>query len=513
MPADADAQVADRVGVAVLADGTDDGPLNVRGVALGEDDVTQGASHKRVWWPRETLESAADSLVGTKIVDDSAHDIPDDGDIPTQPPIDSIVGEVTDAHYQPGLGIVYEGQVDDPNVSALVERGRVDVSPFLFRKLGEHDPERDARKAEEIVRWRDLSVVAEGASDGASIEPAPASTAAAMSADALAEALSAAFETDEADEVDEADTAEALASFSHLEYDGTKGGKLDESAIPDDSYKSHYLFPADTKSDSSFPVVDADGNLRRGNVDAAWDLRGQAPVSKEEIERVLVRLASKFDNPPVTKEDAEALHDASTPDEPAESGADSDPEADDPASAGEDSGLSTERTMELTDSEEALVREARTLDTPAVVPADVEALHDEMAQFDDPTVVEADDFEALSERVDRVRGVLADALSERTGMKAETAEALSLDALMGEFEDEDGDFDAEALVQSPETGDAGDADEEAEALSAEEQAEAEALREDIETLKKSDTRFAQIQREQKKAELAELTGEDLEVAD
>jgi hypothetical protein len=70
-----------------------------------------------------------------------------------------------------------------------------------------------------------------------------------------------------------------------VSWDGTAMGELDESEIPNDGYESHYLNAADTKSDSSFPVVDGDGNLRAGNVNSAWDLRGQGEGVSEECLR------------------------------------------------------------------------------------------------------------------------------------------------------------------------------------------------------------------------------------
>lgn len=481
-------------GVAVLKENPDDGPLRVRGVALTENDNTHGASKQRLIWPKEVVRDAAEALKGTKIVNDREHKVPDGGDIsdlPKEPPIDTIIGEVTEAHYEPGLGVVYEGEIDDPDVAALVENGRVDVSPFIFHQKGPYDEERGGHPVKKIAKWRDLSVVANGAGSQASIAPAeesvsgdpapaagddPPTQASAMSAAVLSAALDESFdgESDNSGEDDpdqppepsrEDDDieAEALASFNHLSYDGTKSGKLDESKIDEDEFKSHYLFPGDSKSDSSFPVVDASGNLRRGNVDSAWSLRGDAPVSKEEIEKVLITLAKKFDDPPQTKEDAEALS-AQTVDESAESDTsseDADIDAADP-----------DMTMEIEDEQEQkVVNKFRALDNPVVVESDVEALANraeelDLDSYDEPHVVEAEglsepevhekeEFEALKEKVESVENVLAEALAERTGMKKKTAAALSIDSLFSEFENEDGEFEAEALVQEPETGDAG----------------------------------------------------------
>jgi hypothetical protein len=77
-----------------------------------------------------------------------------------------------------------------------------------------------------------------------------------------------------------------MASACGVTWDGTSSGKLDESEIPNPpEHKSHYLNAAETKGDSSFPVVDGDGNLRAGNVNAAWDLRNQGEGVSEECLR------------------------------------------------------------------------------------------------------------------------------------------------------------------------------------------------------------------------------------
>lgn len=86
-------------------------------------------------------------------------------------------------------------------------------------------------------------------------------------------------------------------------FRGTKSGELDESEIPNDNYESHYLFPADTKTESSYPVVDADGFLRSGNLEAAKQLGARGNVSEEELMSKLKALNKVFDNPPLTFEE------------------------------------------------------------------------------------------------------------------------------------------------------------------------------------------------------------------
>lgn len=73
-------------------------------------------------------------------------------------------------------------------------------------------------------------------------------------------------------------------------FSGLADGTLEESAIPNDDYEQHYLFPAETKSESSYPVVDAEGNLRKGNVAAAHQLGARGGVADEELQRKLSSL-------------------------------------------------------------------------------------------------------------------------------------------------------------------------------------------------------------------------------
>lgn len=305
-------------GIAVLADGDS---TVVHGVAIGENDITEGMSGKRTLWPGSALEDAAEELAGKPLVRDHPGAEKADGgvSVDAQPPIDSVVGEVTDAKYRDGVGLLFEAEVDDESLAEQIERGRADVSPIVARELGEFDDDHDAHTVDEIVGFRDLGVVSRGAAPSNDIQPGAATAM-------MAEALSSAF----------------------------------------------------------------------------------APQEQTE----------------------------SSSDGAAESAA----------------GVNESSTMELTDGEERLVREARNADDPVVVESETEALADEFATYDDPEIVEKDAYEALGERVSGVRDVLAEALSEQTGLSEDAAKSLEFDALMGEFEDDDGNLDAEALVQSPETG-------------------------------------------------------------
>lgn len=515
-------------------------PIEVNGVALGEGDTTRGASGIATYWPGDVLREAASMLEGKPIV---VNNNPESHAPGSQPPVSDIVGEVTDTAYAEGVGIIYQGEVDDYDIAQKIARGRVDVSPVMARTLGDYDEQRDARVAESISEFRDLGIVFQGASASNSIEIGPNPSAAALAGEALAAAWAA---------EDPAGEVEALQQFKHLEYPaGTMTGELDEAAIPTDAFRSHYLVPGETKSESAYPVVDAEGHLRRGNVKSAWNLRGNGDVSKGDMERILLRLNEQFDTPPIDPENAEAMADDGIEqlDESAESDTDADadqspPEGDDPTTDDADGastsagGVTTDNsTMDLTEDEEALVHAARSLDNPSVVEAEVEAFADKREQFDNPTVadestvawgteaagydnpviVEEDEHDALSqqaENVEALRGFLAGQLAEQTGLSEDTASALSLEALMGEFSTDDGDIDGEALLQTqtPEAGTAGEEGTEAlannggggdiEALSASERKEAKQKLDKADLMESRTPDYAESLR----AEVADMVG-------
>jgi hypothetical protein len=122
--------------------------------------------------------------------------------------------------------------------------------------------------------------------------------------------------------------------------------------------------------------------------------------------------------------------------------------------------------MDLTDKERELVAAARQTDDPTVVAAEVpdrltelenrledyEDLLGAADEVDDPEVVDADEVAAMRERVDIVENLMAEALTERTGLKESTVDAMPFEAMAAEFETDDGDLDVEALTQTPETG-------------------------------------------------------------
>jgi hypothetical protein len=122
--------------------------------------------------------------------------------------------------------------------------------------------------------------------------------------------------------------------------------------------------------------------------------------------------------------------------------------------------------MDLTDKEQELVAAARQKDDPTVVEAEVrdrlseleeeidehEEIIEEAAEVGDPEVMDAEEAEAMRERVAIVEEMMAEALTEDLGLREATVEAMSFDAMAAEFQTDDGDLDVEALTQTPESG-------------------------------------------------------------
>ena len=77
-------------------------------------------------------------------------------------------------------------------------------------------------------------------------------------------------------------------------FTGKSGGKLDESAIDEDDFEGHYLYPGDSKSESSYPVVDGSDALRKGNVSSAHSVGARGGVDADDLESKLKALNKQW---------------------------------------------------------------------------------------------------------------------------------------------------------------------------------------------------------------------------
>lgn len=432
-----------------------DGPWPVRGVALPEDITTQANSQgETVYWPPEAARAVAEELEGKKITDPSEHDPESVVDNP-QPSPETILGEITDARYEPGVGAVYEGEIDDPEIAKRVQRGRVDVSPVIFRTLADSELEDGARPVDNVVGVRDLSVVAEGEATGNSIEPATAAMAR-LSASALSAVFGA--EGSASAEVLTVSTPE-FTGYSEAAWDApTLEGTFDGDMESARNSATWIDDGGENFGDLSLFVLNGEGELNTNALDAAWRMASQTDGPSEDDVRRLRALYEdlaidaneagaisddEFDNVWQDRIDAEA-NSAADP-TPGDDGAlDDEP----PSTGGQtsDNGTMTEDN-DITDAERELLA---TADDPEEA---TEVLQD-YRTCEEPRIVEQDDLDAQQERVETLESFLDEALVEERGLKEATVEAMSIDAKAAEFEDDDGNLEAEALIQTPESGSA-----------------------------------------------------------
>lgn len=434
----------------------------VHGVAIGENDRTNGL-HSPKAWPREALEPAAVSLTGTPVTDNH-------GGKP--------VGRVTRSAYEPGVGVVYEATLSDQDLANQLSLGQRDVSIEASNpERVEHDDEGAAIL--HGFQFDGMAVVENGAS------PSNHSSAGSAADNAAIAALSA------------GDIAAKLASYS-VEYSGTSGGKLDESEIPSDDFESHYLIPGDTKSDSSFPVVDGSGNLRRGNVAAAWDLRGHAP-DESALRSALLDLNDAFDNPPID-EDEQAENAAA-----AASAGDESPTDEEPSQTDERDVDNDDSSEIMTDDnngeqyEKLAAKLAERDDRVEELQEQVDELDDENAELAERVA----ELEAAEEEVEEVKSAYAAKLADGGRFtEDELAEKFSVAELREKLE---ADEEADLVESDPDIQTGGGDGETTAALSADEREEKSLLETRIETFEdRGWTAAAQTNREK----LAELTGDD-----
>lgn len=183
-------------GIAVLADeNTVDGSSTwrVSGVALSEDTTTLGGSGRQRFWPAATLREAADQLEGRHIVK-NFHDLQGSANA------DDVIGQITQSGYQPGVGIVFEGEILDEDIARKVEHEFLDVSSVPGVGSESYDSSRDAYVVEEISGFRDIAVVPDGADQGNEISLGENPAVAALSREALAHPWDALQDTPDPEE-------------------------------------------------------------------------------------------------------------------------------------------------------------------------------------------------------------------------------------------------------------------------------------------------------------------------
>lgn len=138
----------------------------INGVAIGAGDVTHGLSRKSKVWQPDELRAAASTLEGAEIK--ALHS-------------DAVVGEVTKAGFEPGVGVLYEAELEDEKLAAGVASGRLSVSIEATHFDGGtvDTPEGKAMAATNIT-FDGLAMVQKDAAPSASAKPGQAAALAVM---------------------------------------------------------------------------------------------------------------------------------------------------------------------------------------------------------------------------------------------------------------------------------------------------------------------------------------------
>lgn len=264
--------IADGFATAAETAGVEDG-ITVRGVAIGEDDVSEGLSGKPTRWPGEILEQMEGMLVGKPITlpdpDDPLQHVAieetPDGFRAKPVPLDAKVGEVVDDRYEPGVGLLFEAEVNHPDAEEFIERGIAEVSPVIGRELRKV-PGRDVYEPTQVHGVRDLGLVAEGAIPSNEIKPGSLSAMGAMAVEALSQHFDAFQETSRPD-FDGYSTAE----WDSPSLEGTFGGDMDAAR----NSATFVRGDGDTMEDLSLFIVDGEGQLNLNALNSAWQLAPQ----------------------------------------------------------------------------------------------------------------------------------------------------------------------------------------------------------------------------------------------
>jgi len=317
------------------------------------------------------------------------------------------------------------------------------------------------------------------------------------------------------------DVEAALNSYQStggVRFRGTRDGKLDKSELPSDGFEQYFLFDGDTKSASSYPVVDSDGYLRRGNVAAAYSVGPRGRASREELHEKLRPLNEAFRTPPINPEklettdqtEAEMAALADDLDARAVLAATADvPRPDDPSGEvlGDDS---TETNMtddnDPTHDIEALLERVDEKDEEIEsLEADLEAKEDELEEKEDEIAELEDEAEDLREQNEAAREQYAAALAEADTVfdEDELAERYTLAELSEKVDEADfsaGDGGSDPVIRS-----GGGSDVEANLSAAEQERKAE-LEDRLGDLEDKDGALAEREEERVRAELEEITG-------
>lgn len=151
----------------------EDSPIAISGVLIPENVVLQGGQGVEHFYSPQMAQRAAEVL--QRQIEDGdtiVHLVKNFHELEGQAPADDIIGEVTGAGYQQGVGTVFEAETTDKDTARKIDLGYLQVSPSVARALGELDETMQARAVDEVAGFRDVAVVGTG-QQGVDVEVGP----------------------------------------------------------------------------------------------------------------------------------------------------------------------------------------------------------------------------------------------------------------------------------------------------------------------------------------------------
>lgn len=254
-------------------------PFTVNGVAIGADEVTLGSNGPK-YWPSDELRRAVQSLVGVPLTKN--HD--DDR-------VESVVGEVVEAGFEPDVGIVFEAEVDDEDLATKIARGRLDVSIHAAHRANGVTDNGEMIVAD--IRFLDLSVVPRGGSPSNFVEAgsSPSEALASLNADDVEGYLETGTSTnttmeEQVEDVEPDDNAAALDE--DVEADATSD-EAEVSEAPDTESESEST-EAEVAAESDTPSESEDDGLAT----ELEELRAENQELRNELESVRLEYAERL---------------------------------------------------------------------------------------------------------------------------------------------------------------------------------------------------------------------------
>ena len=407
----------------------DDESFVLHGIALGEGDLTVGKSQKKKIWPAEALREAASTLEGQPLVRDHLNNT------------EGKVGEVTEAEYRPGVGVIYEAEIA-PHYEELaqdVEAGLMEVSVRAYHAPDEEleeDEENDALVVEDVY-FDNLSLVNKGASPSNTAEPGPIEDAvgdmAAVESSASVGGETATAVLSRSVDVESVNTRPVSDEEDAVSEENSESS-TDESESEDSEDVEEILEEeqeTESMTDEEELEEEADDLEDEEDIDD-----GASELSDEEVEEELDEMDEALEE---EVDDLEEDLDEDLEDEDLEESTESDVD-EDADELGQEDEADLEEDEPVSEPDVATVLttsdlgQAESLSTVHSTNMNInyeeysaEDLGDEL-DLDEPVVVEQSDLESLSERAEKADSVeseleqLSDKLDEQDDARAVVSE-------------------------------------------------------------------------------------------